>query len=377
MRQGFQLPRRTKMATRLGVAFLVGASILGAVTLTGQGPDLFTQVLGASTKKGDTTPPTVSVSAPLSAVTYGPATWSGCSPAGICGIASDESGVAQVDVSLRQVGGNYWNGSGFTSPTEVWLTAKGTTSWNLALALPAEGSYVVSARATDKAAVANQHIVSVGFAVYRTPPAVPVITAHPDDPTLETSATFSFTGAGTLQCALDGASFSGCSSPKSYSDLVSGTHTFAVRAVDSIGNASTPASFSWAVAIGNFGISGSLSSTAYRLYPGMRPAPLELTFTNPYSFPLNIKGSDIHIDVQQNAACPAVVPGTGLQNLVITGGTWDTVTVPARSSGSSLSALGVTDSAQWPHVTMQNLSVNQDTCKGATIRFTYTGTATK
>jgi hypothetical protein len=67
---------------------------------------------------------------------------------------------------------------------------------------------------------------------------------------------FSFTGTDdtTLsallfyECSLDGAAFSICTSPASYTSLADGTHTFAVRAVDADGNIDqTPASLTWTV----------------------------------------------------------------------------------------------------------------------------------
>lgn len=47
---------------------------------------------------------------------------------------------------------------------------------------------------------------------------------------------------------MDSGGYSGCSSPKSYSNLGSGSHTFQVRATDSAGNTDpSPASYSWTV----------------------------------------------------------------------------------------------------------------------------------
>jgi hypothetical protein len=55
-------------------------------------------------------------------------------------------------------------------------------------------------------------------------------------------------GGSTFECSLDGAAFTLCSSPASYSSLGSGVHTFDVRAIDPAGNMDlTPASFSWTV----------------------------------------------------------------------------------------------------------------------------------
>jgi len=83
-----------------------------------------------------------------------------------------------------------------------------------------------------------------------TPPDT-TITAQPSTTTTETVASFSFSASesgSTFACKLDGASWASCSSPKSYSGLSVGTHTFSVRAIDGSGNVdSTPASASWTV----------------------------------------------------------------------------------------------------------------------------------
>ena len=66
------------------------------------------------------------------------------------------------------------------------------------------------------------------------------------------SATFSFASSepGSFTCRLDGGTWGSCASPKSYSALPNGTHTFSVRATDAAGNAdATPASRSWTVAV--------------------------------------------------------------------------------------------------------------------------------
>jgi hypothetical protein len=80
-------------------------------------------------------------------------------------------------------------------------------------------------------------------------PPTPTITAGPDTTTLSTSATFTFTDAdvsATFQCSRDSASYSNCTSPRSYSSLGFGGHTFRVRARNASG-ASAAASYSWTI----------------------------------------------------------------------------------------------------------------------------------
>src|SRR4029079_457612 len=51
-----------------------------------------------------------------------------------------------------------------------------------------------------------------------------------------------------FECQLDGGGWSSCSSPKSYTGLSQGSHTFQVRATDGAGNTdASPASFTWTI----------------------------------------------------------------------------------------------------------------------------------
>jgi Right handed beta helix region/Bacterial TSP3 repeat len=69
--------------------------------------------------------------------------------------------------------------------------------------------------------------------------------------TTSTSASFQFSASesgSSFQCKLDAGSWVGCSSPKGYSALAVGTHTFAVKATDGAGNTdASPATRSWTV----------------------------------------------------------------------------------------------------------------------------------
>ena len=85
-------------------------------------------------------------------------------------------------------------------------------------------------------------------------PATPTITAKPANPTNQTTASFSFTTNATnatFVCRLaPTVTFTACASPKSYSGLGAGSHTFDVEAVGASGSStgtSAPASWTWVV----------------------------------------------------------------------------------------------------------------------------------
>lgn len=88
---------------------------------------------------------------------------------------------------------------------------------------------------------------------YDTTPPHTTITGGPASGSSSTSTGASFTFASTeggsvFQCQLDGGTWSGCFSPTTYSSLPTGTHTFAVRAVDPSGNVDpNPATTSWTI----------------------------------------------------------------------------------------------------------------------------------
>jgi hypothetical protein len=87
-----------------------------------------------------------------------------------------------------------------------------------------------------------------------TDPPETTIDSAPPATTSETSAQFGFSadeGGSTFRCSLDGAAPTTCTSPKSYSGLGAGGHTFSVAAVDAAGNADpTPATYSWTIESG-------------------------------------------------------------------------------------------------------------------------------
>jgi large repetitive protein len=78
------------------------------------------------------------------------------------------------------------------------------------------------------------------------------ITSAPPASTTSTTATFAFVSNeanSTFECSLDGQGWQICESPRTYSGLATGNHTFRVRATDAAGNVDkSPASHSWTIA---------------------------------------------------------------------------------------------------------------------------------
>src|SRR5438132_4643586 len=87
-----------------------------------------------------------------------------------------------VGVSIRQGTGNYWNGSAFSSASEVFNAATGSFSgnggktWSYAFALPPDGSYTVRAQATQQG-FANGTSASNTFTIENTAPITASVTA--------------------------------------------------------------------------------------------------------------------------------------------------------------------------------------------------------
>src|SRR5262249_5294854 len=116
------------------------------------------------------------------------------------------------------------------------------------------GSHTFQVRAKDAANNVDQTPASFTWAIDTTTPATKI---NSNQPLLSnsSSASFSFTGSdpggsgvASFECKLDAGAFIACTTPKSYTGLSDGNHTFQVRAIDAAGNTdASPASFTWAI----------------------------------------------------------------------------------------------------------------------------------
>ncbi len=114
----------------------------------------------------------------------------------------------------------------------------------------ADGSHSFQVQATDPAGNPDPTPAVFNWTVDTVAPDT-TITGNPPALSNSGSASFTFSAndiGATFQCSLDGAAFTNCNSPRNYTGLVDGVHTFQVRARDLAGNVDpSPASYSWTV----------------------------------------------------------------------------------------------------------------------------------
>lgn len=110
-----------------------------------------------------------------------------------------------------------------------------------------DGDHTFSVQAVDRFGNADETPASHMWTVDATAP----VTTLSADQTARNAITFSFSAdepGSQFTCSMDGAAFTACTSPKSYSGLATGNHNFMVKATDNAGNTENPgASYSFTV----------------------------------------------------------------------------------------------------------------------------------
>jgi len=162
---------------------------------------------------------------------------------GTAGNATGDAG----DVTVKVYSGSSASGSPTRTAT-AQIEEDGSWAAEATPALP-DGPYTARAEQVDDAG--NLGLSRARSFRIDTAPPDTSITAGPADATASTSASFHFASTESdaqLECRLDDQDWGSCSSPKAYSGLADGAHTFEARSIDAAGNEDpTPASRTWTV----------------------------------------------------------------------------------------------------------------------------------
>jgi hypothetical protein len=239
----------------------------------------------------DTVGPAVSVTAPSA----------GSSSSNTTPSLSGLAGTAVGD--LPGINVNVYSGVGTGGTIVETLSATASAgSWSAASSSLADGVYTVVAQQTDDLGNVGTS-PQVTFTIDTVAPVAPTIASSPAATSATTSASFGFTdgeGGVTFRCALDGAAATACTSPRAYTSLAQGGHSFAVAAVDAAGNVSSGTSYSWTVQSAAPTISAKPAATSATTAPAF-------TFSDaPYS------SFQCKLDVGAFAACGGSQSYSGL-----------------------------------------------------------------
>ena len=130
--------------------------------------------------KVDSTSPSVISSFPIDGASYNAADWTAASDA-LTGTSIDAlSGLQDIEYTLQEVGGNYYNGTDFSVATETWNTPGGTAaSWNVPMTIPSDGDYELKLKVRDNSIVTagtySETVETINFSVDTSAPSTPSI----------------------------------------------------------------------------------------------------------------------------------------------------------------------------------------------------------
>jgi len=117
----------------------------------------------------------------------------------------------------------------------------------------AEGSHKFILRGADINGVFSSPVMAQ-WTVDTVVPSTPQVTTVTTALTKLTSASFSFSstdvggsGVASYQCSIDNGAFAACASPKDFTNLQNGSHSFRTRSVDNAANTSALATINWLV----------------------------------------------------------------------------------------------------------------------------------
>jgi hypothetical protein len=253
----------------------------------------------------------------------------------------------------------------------------------------ANGSHTFQVRAVDIAGNVDTSPASFTWVVDAAAPDT-TITANPSNPTNSTTGTFTFTGNDgsgvsglTFACKLDSGSFAACTSPQSYTNLSDGSHTFQVRAADSLGNTdATPASYTWVV---DTTAPTVISITSTATSPtNVSPIPVTITFSEPVCGFDSATGVDLNVTNGTTSALTSGSSGStiytfnltptaqGLVSLYLVSGSvydGDCVT-PLNHNSANSATFSITYDSVAPTVTINQAVGQADPTSASPVNFT-------
>gem|GEM_PF-3071699 len=116
----------------------------------------------------------------------------------------------------------------------------------------ADGAHIFKVKAISKTGLIDATPAKYSWAIDTIAPET-ILDSFPANPSELTSATFEFKSNEenvSFECKLDSEDWNECASPKNYSQLASGEHSFSVRAIDlALNTDPTPAGYSWTIQI--------------------------------------------------------------------------------------------------------------------------------
>jgi hypothetical protein len=234
----------------------------------------------------------------------------------------------------------------------------------------ADGIHALGVEARDAAGNVGP-ATTFAWRVDTVAPPKPQLLQQPPNPSASSSATFAFADseAGvSFECRLDGGAWSACASPKTYTDLAAGRHSFGVLAVDAAGNRSNATEYAWRATPSVSGLPFTMSGGYGGLLAPGRSGELALRVANPNGEPIVV--TDLTVTIQPGSSKAGCDGPTNLQVTQSNVSTVNPLTVPANGS-VTLPSGGVSA----PQVLMRDLPTNQDACKGATFSFAYSGSS--
>jgi hypothetical protein len=327
----------------------------------------------------DTKPPTVTTTFAADHGLYTAGEWNaGCFPltTGFCGTATDPLGVSAVQLSIQRLAtGLYWNGTAFAASTQTWVPASNTLWWYgfPAAQFPADGDYVVNARATDNAGntTSAPDYVHDRFTIDTTPPPGPTFQKTPTSPTTETKAHFDYQDAEKdvkFQCSLDGGTSTNCGDKKDYDHLSQGSHTFCVVAIDKAGNVSPPSCFAWQIGAGGIPFTiHQVVGSADGITLG-ETRSVAITIDNPNSVPIYV--TQLTVALTANAGSGTCSATNFSPTSWNAGSSVDELIVPANATNFAV------PSGDQPQLTLvPDPDNSQDDCKTKTFTLSFGGSA--